>query len=113
MSEIAEYIEASVRSYVDDEIGIDTFRLAFVGAYVHVRNHANSDPVANRLASRLMAPFAEFSAGHRSEQSLRMELESAIRSFVPSRRSWIVDIRKASVLPGSTNLSFQVSVQVS
>jgi hypothetical protein len=81
MSEIVDYIRSAVDSYLLREIGVDKFREAFVGAYVCVRNSAFGDKEAQRLASRLMVSVAEFSAGHRTEASLRLELANAIRPF--------------------------------
>jgi len=85
MSEIADYLRSVVESYIDREIDTDAFRERFVGTYVHVRN-ASGDTEANKLADRLMLPYAEFSAGHRSEDSLRSELANAIRYATAERR---------------------------
>lgn len=81
MSQIVDYIRSAVDSYVLREIGVDEFREAFAGAYFYVRNNAAEDQEAQRLASKLMAPVAEFSSGHRAEASLRLELANAIRPF--------------------------------
>ncbi len=84
MSEIADYIKLEVQRYIDNETDIDTFRGSIVGAYVYARNQASEDGEANLLVSALMLPYAEFSAGHRSEHSLRRELANALRPFVAS-----------------------------
>ena len=85
MSEIVDYIRSAVNSYALREIDIDGFREAFVGAYFYVRNSAFGDEEAQRLASKLMVPVAEFSAGHRTETSLREELVNAIHPLEPKR----------------------------
>jgi hypothetical protein len=85
MSELADYIRNVVEGYIDGEIDVDSFRQHFVGAYVHARNSAPQDRVANGLASKLMLPYAEFSAGHRSEDSLRRRLDEIMRPFVTPR----------------------------
>ena len=76
-----DYIRSAVDSFVRREIDVDEFRQAFVGSYFYVRNDAAGDKEAQALASRLMVPVAEFSAGHRAETSLRLELAKAIRPF--------------------------------
>ena len=83
MSQIVDYIRSAVDSYVRREIGVDEFREAFAGAYFYVRNNAAEDQEAQRLASKLMAPVAEFSSGHRAEASLRLELANARYATAP------------------------------
>jgi len=75
MSQILDYMVSTVRSYLDREIDIDEFRQSFAGAHVYARN-SPQDKEANQLANKLMPPIAEFSGGHRSEQSLRDAMRS-------------------------------------
>lgn len=91
-------MRSAVDSYVHREIDVDGFREAFVGAYFYVRNSAVHDQEAQLLASRLMGPVAEFSAGHRTEASLRMELANAIR---PVERTLRLDSRIPTDRPES------------
>ncbi|MDZ4802379.1 MAG: hypothetical protein SGI92_29820 [Bryobacteraceae bacterium] len=85
MSQIVDYVRDSVRAYLADEIDTDAFRVSFAGAYHYIRSRSPNDGEANRLASALMSPFAEFSCGHRSEESLRLELAAAIRPVAPAQ----------------------------
>jgi hypothetical protein len=81
MSEILEYLRASIRNYLSSTIDVDTFRAEFAGAYLYTRNKGSREREANSLASSIVGPIAEFSGGHRSEASLRKELALAVRSF--------------------------------
>lgn len=77
MSEMAEYIRSTVDSYLSQEADVNDFRQAFAAAYCSVRNNAVGDQRAQSLATKVMTPVAEFSAGHRTEASLRAELANA------------------------------------
>ena len=76
MSEIHEYMNSALQSYLDREIDVDHFRQTFAGAWADTRNRP-SETHANHLADRLITPISEFSAGHRTEDSLREELALA------------------------------------
>lgn len=78
MSELEQYIRQVVQYYLGGKIDLDDFRVHFVGAYAHAREHAAQDIGANSLASKLMLPYAEFSS-HGSEASLRRALANTVR----------------------------------
>ena len=81
MSAIQDYIVGSIFEYLDHRLSLDDFRVAFAGTYAYVRQKAPQDEQCGRLMNRLVGPFGEFSAGYRSEASLREELANAIRPF--------------------------------
>ena len=86
MSEINDYMVASVLDYVSGTSRVAEFQAAFAGAYFHIRQRgAQQDSDANQLANRLVGPIAEFAGGHRTEDSLRRELEAVIRPFAEKR----------------------------
>jgi hypothetical protein len=84
MGDLYEQIRDLARRYIDENISIEDFRVAFAGLYFRARQSARRDARANSLASRIIGPLAEFSRGHRDEQSLRRELATAIRPFAAS-----------------------------
>ena len=82
MSAIFQYLKSSIHRYISrDSCDVDQLRQEFASAYFYIRNHANDEVEANRFASSLVGPIAEFSGGYRSEDSLRLELAAAIRPF--------------------------------
>jgi hypothetical protein len=82
MGEIHDYIAGSIAEYLRDELSLEEFRVAFASAYFHARQHPYLDLPLVVLMNKLIGPFAEFSAGHKPENYLRLELANAIRPFV-------------------------------
>lgn len=80
MNGIQQYVIDVVRRYLSQELDLDGFRAQFAGCYAYAREHKD-DRLGNELLSKLMLPFAEFSGGHRSVESLQSELAKAVRPF--------------------------------
>lgn len=68
-------IEALLAHFVDREIRADEFSRQFASLYFSVRQSIESSRVAQRLCDQIIGPLAEYSRGHRSEESLREALE--------------------------------------
>jgi hypothetical protein len=83
MRELFDQMRALAGECANREISIDDFRMSFADLYFHVRQMSRGDADANALASRIVGPLAEFSNGHRSEDSFRAELAAAIRPSEP------------------------------
>jgi len=78
-----EEILADVQGFASGHLPLDAFRQRFAQAYFSVRNDPQaSRSAAARLCDRIVGPMAEFSRGHRSEESLKQELANAVRPFV-------------------------------
>jgi hypothetical protein len=79
MSELVKDLQGLAKGYLDGKISLDEFRGAFAGLYFRARQR-RSDVMANRIASNIMGPLAEFARRHRSEASLREEISSALHA---------------------------------
>jgi hypothetical protein len=86
MNDTGNYMLECVRYYLANRMDTEAFRQSFASAYHYTRSRAAHDQQARSLANSLIGPFAEFSAGHRSEESLRRELANAIRPFEEQHR---------------------------
>jgi hypothetical protein len=91
MSEVFQYMKASIRNYLNGCLDVDDFRAEIAGAYFYARNNKKQEGAANLLASRVIGPVAEFSGGYRSEASLRLELVKAVPLFDDSLRQLTLD----------------------
>jgi hypothetical protein len=74
-------IEALVARFIDRNIPAGEFSRQFASLYFSVRQDVASSRAANRLCSRIIGPLAEYSRGHRSEESLRGALRGSIRTL--------------------------------
>jgi hypothetical protein len=74
-----EDIDQAIRQCLSGDTPLDDFRQWFAAAYVEVRQDPTSSREASRLCSQIVGPLAEFSRGHRSEDSLREALELLAR----------------------------------
>jgi hypothetical protein len=83
MSEIARSLKILASKYLDGRISLDEFRGDFASLYFQARE-CGEDKKANSLASKIMGPLAEFARQHRSERSLRIEIEAAIHPLADS-----------------------------
>ena len=78
-----EDLEQAIRLCLSREMPLDDFRQWFAGAYAQVRQDPNASREASKLCSQIVGPLAEFSRGHRSEESLRGALEILIPALKP------------------------------
>jgi hypothetical protein len=78
-----EQLELAIRQCLSGDMALDDFREWFAGAYVQVRQDPNVSHEASQLCSQIVGPLAEFSRGHRSEDSLRKAMEILIPASKP------------------------------
>lgn len=71
-----------IEQYVVGAIPTADFSLRFAGVYFAVRQQDSERSLASVLCDFVIGPLAEFSRGHRSEESLREALGSILRSVV-------------------------------
>ena len=69
------------KRYLEREIHLRDFQQEFAALYFQVRRGRDRKQPASILCDRIVGPLAEYSSGHRSEDSFREELASAIRPF--------------------------------
>jgi hypothetical protein len=91
MSDVHDYIAGSISEYLRHELSLEDFRVAFASTYFHARQDPSADKKLHLLMNRLIGPFGEFAAGHRSEDSLRLELANAARP-VATPQSWAFEV---------------------
>ena len=75
-----------IQRYLSGQIGAPDFYEEFASFYFAVRQERDAPREAVRICGSVIGPYAEFSRGHRSEDSFRRELANAIRSFAGSKR---------------------------
>jgi hypothetical protein len=68
-----------IESYVAGTVSVSDFSERFASLYFAVRQQAGEASAA-RLCSAVVGPLAEHSRGHRTDSSLRLELEKALVS---------------------------------
>lgn len=76
---LAESLRELIDSYVAGAVDIDDFSQQFASLYFAVHRQGE-EPAAAALCGAVVGPLAEYSRGHRSESSLRLELEKALIS---------------------------------
>jgi hypothetical protein len=80
-----EDIHQAIRQCLSGDTPLDDFRQWFAAAYVEVRQDPTSSREVSQMCSQILGPLAEFSRGHRSEDSLREALELLASIPAPSK----------------------------
>ncbi len=81
---LSRQIESLIDEYVSGAIPASAFAERFAGLYFTVRQARNPGTAAARLCDAVIGPLAEFSRGHRPEESLRQDLKNAARQLAAS-----------------------------
>jgi hypothetical protein len=92
---LEQQIRELVRRYLAREIDPSAFAEYFAPLYFLVRRNPKTDTAACQLCNAIVLPLAEFSRGHRSESSLREELENAVRHFGEGGRTALLTAKYA------------------
>jgi len=70
-----------ISRYVERRLSLVDFQSEFAAKYLQIRQSRDRAGRASELCDLAIGPLAELSRGHRSESSLRHELENAVRPF--------------------------------
>ena len=99
MPALKERLEILCSRYANLDIDRESFAEEFADLYFEARR-STSDPVVNRICSRLVGPFAELSRGHRSEGSFRAIVAQEIRDLADENDIGVVSVRMDLLYPG-------------
>jgi len=81
-----EKIDEAIRHWLSGDMQLNDFREWFAGAYVEIRQDPSASGEAAQWCSQIVGPLAEFSRGHRSEDSLPEALE--VLASIPHQSKW-------------------------
>lgn len=88
MSDVYRYGLWVTKEYMSGGLGVQDFARELGGVYFFARQHLD-DLLLNRLASAVMACYAEYSGGYIAEKAFQEELASAILEFEQVERNRI------------------------